>query len=117
MKLTNVGYGILGLLVLLLIFLFLVEPNIILCGKGVPTLSASASADMSTNSTVINTTNTTNNMIRKEALQNLSGQLAKNWVAVTKNCVEFSKQLNIPEVERAKWSLRCMEGYSDSIPK
>ena len=121
MKLTNVGYGILGLLVLLLIFLFLVEPNIILCGKGVPTLSASASAsasaDMSTNSTVINTTNTTNNMIRKEALQNLSGQLAKNWVAVTKNGVEFSKQLNIPEVERAKWSLRCMEGYSDSIPK
>jgi hypothetical protein len=47
----------------------------------------------------------------------VSEQLAKNWATVTKNCVELAKQFDLPESERAKWSMRCMEGYSDSLPK
>jgi hypothetical protein len=115
MKLSNLGYVILGLLLLLFVFLFLAEPSLILCGKEGPTLNATA--DFSKSTSTSNTINTTNNMIRKEALQNVSEQLAKNWVTVTKSCVEFAKQLDIPESERAKWSMRCMEGYSDSLPK
>lgn len=113
MKLSNLGYVILGLLLLLFVFLFLAEPNLILCGKEGPTLNATADFSKTTSTTI----NTTNHMIRKEALQNVSEQLAKNWVTVTKNCVEFAKQLDIPEAERARWSMRCMEGYSDSLPK
>ena len=113
MKLSNLGYVILGLLLLLFVFLFLVEPNLILCGKEGPTLNTTVDFSKSTSTT----NNTTNNMIRKEAIQNVSDQLARNWVTVTKSCVEFAKQLEIPEAERAKWSLRCMEGYSDSLPK
>lgn len=113
MKLSNLGYVILGLLLLLFVFLFLAEPNLILCGKEGSTLNATADFSKTTSTTI----NTTNHMIRKEALQNVSEQLAKNWVTVTKNCVEFAKQLDIPEAERARWSMRCMEGYSDSLPK
>ena len=113
MKLSNLGYVILGLLLLLFVFLFLVEPNLILCGKEGPTLNTTVDFTKNTSTTI----NSTSNMIRKEALQNVSEQLAKNWVTVTKNCVEFAKQLDISESERAKWSMRCMEGYSDSLPK
>ena len=113
MKLSNLGYVILGLLLLLFVVLLLAEPNLILCGKETPTLNATVDLSKSTSTTI----NTTNHMIRQEALQNVSEQLAKNWTAVTKNCVELAKQFDLPESERAKWSMRCMEGYSDSLPK
>lgn len=110
---TYFRYGLLILLGSLLIFLFF-EPQVIFCGKeGIPNIMTDFSSHNTTN-----TTNTTHNtMIQKNAIQEVADTLARNYIAVSKECSAQAKSFGISPKSAAKYSTQCLQAYADSLRK